>query len=156
MTGSSQCSWRSSCHGERGGPAEVLATLARNLPCTKKGGPRTALPRNRLEAISLLLQPFEQGARNVPLRERARDRDDALAFHLRPGGDFEGDRDVRAGGDAARDALKLGELARGIEGGLVADRDHLVDDRAVQDVGNEAGADALNLVRSGLSDRQHR
>ena len=46
--------------------------------------------------------------------------------------------------------------ARGLERGLVADRDDLVDDLAVEHLGHEARADALDLVRAGRAAGQHR
>ena len=39
---------------------------------------------------------------------------------------------------------------RRVERGLIADDDDFVDHAAVEDGGNETGADALNLVRAGL------
>ena len=46
-------------------------------------------------------------------------------------------------------------LARHGEGGLVADRQHLVDQVAVEDFRHEAGADALDLVRPGRAARKN-
>jgi hypothetical protein len=65
-------------------------------------------------------------------------------------------RHVGPGRDAARDAFELGEPARGVEGGLIADRHHLVDHRAVEHVRHEAGANALDLVRARVAAGEHR
>ena len=60
----------------------------------------------------------------------------------------------RAAATAAPEEMPAGmpssraSCARDVEGGLVADRDHLVDDGAVEDLRHEAGADALDLVRA--------
>ena len=72
------------------------------------------------------------------------------------GAELERRRHRGAGRDADRNAFELGDEARGVERGLVADGDDLVDDGAVEDVGHEAGADALDLVRPGLTARQDR
>src|SRR5205823_1202316 len=58
--------------------------------------------------------------------------------------------DRSAAADAAQDALLPRQPARHLEGRIVVDLDHLVDDAKVQHAGNEAGADALDLVRAGL------
>ena len=52
--------------------------------------------------------------------------------------------------DAAEDAFLRGQPAGDLDGVLVLDLDHLVDDLEVQHVGNEAGADALDLVPARL------
>ena len=44
----------------------------------------------------------------------------------------------------------LGQPAGHLEGVVVVHLDHLVDDVDVQHVGDEAGADALDLVPAGL------
>ena len=49
----------------------------------------------------------------------------------------------------------LRNLARGLERRLVGDGDDLVDDLAVEDAGHEARADALDLVRAGLTAGEH-
>ncbi len=63
------------------------------------------------------------------------------------------DLDGREGGRAARDAaehpLLASQPAGCLERILVADRDHVVDDRDVEHVGDESRTDALNLVRAG-------
>ena len=46
----------------------------------------------------------------------------------------------------------LGQFPAGLEGLLVGDPDHLVQQGAVQYGGNEVGADALNLVGAGLAE----
>ena len=76
---------------------------------------------------------------------------DPLALVFRPGGDLGGGAHVGAAGDAGDDALFLGQAARPLKGFFVGDLDHLVDERRVEVLGDEAGADALNLVRPGLA-----
>ena len=65
-------------------------------------------------------------------------------------------RDRRARGNADRNAFEPRDQPRRVEGGLIADRDDLVDQAAVENGRHEAGADALNLVRPGRAARQHR
>ena len=90
--------------------------------------------------------------RKAILGEGGRDGDDALALASRAAAPTSSAAaTVGAGRDAARNALELRHEARGVEGGLVADRHHLVDDRAVEHLGHEAGADALDLVRARLA-----
>ena len=56
----------------------------------------------------------------------------------------------RAAGDAAQDALLAGQPAGDLDGLVVLDLLDPVDDRQVEVVGDEAGADALDLVRARL------
>ena len=70
--------------------------------------------------------------------------------------DLERRGDRGAGRNADRDAFDAGAQARVVEGVVVADRDDLVDRRAVEDRRHEAGADALDLVRAGLAAGQDR
>jgi hypothetical protein len=51
--------------------------------------------------------------------------------------------------DPDQEPLAQGGLAGGVEGRIVVDADHLVDHRAVEDLGDEAGADPLDPVRRG-------
>ena len=71
----------------------------------------------------------------------------AGVFRAPPDVDRRGDRG--AGRNADRNALDPRHQAGGVEGGLVADGDDLVDHGAIEDRRNEAGADALDLVRPG-------
>ena len=47
------------------------------------------------------------------------------------------------------EAIEPGRLARRAHGGVVADADDLVDEARVEDLRDEAGADALDAVRTG-------
>jgi hypothetical protein len=59
--------------------------------------------------------------------------------------------DSGARGDANEDAFLFGEAAGHGEGFIVGDLNDLVDELGVEDLGDEAGADALDLVRAGLA-----
>src|SRR6202043_3004654 len=72
----------------------------------------------------------------------------------RPSADLEPGGDRRARGDADRNAVEPGDFACRLERRLVADADDLVDQRLVEDAGNETGADALDLVRAGRAARE--
>ena len=51
-------------------------------------------------------------------------------------------------GDADEQPLVLGGAAGPVDGLILVDRHHLVDDLEVEHLGHEAGADALDLVRA--------
>src|SRR5207247_2017216 len=61
----------------------------------------------------------------------------------------------RAGGDADQKPLEARQRARVLDGLLVRDRDHLVVDGSVEDLGHEARADPLDVVKARLAARQH-
>ena len=110
-----------------------------------------------VEAGRLLdLAVEEERQRHVALAAVGGDRDDPLALHLRPRRDVErgGDRGARR--DADQEPFAGRNLVRHLERVLVRDRDRLVDHRAVEDVGDKAGADSLDLVRARLATAQGR
>ncbi len=73
-----------------------------------------------------------------------------------PRADLDRSSERRAGGNADRDAFDARDQARIVEGCLVADGDHFVDDAPVENRRHETCADALDLVRAGLAARKHR
>ena len=73
--------------------------------------------------------------------------DDVLARVLGPLGHLDGRPQGRAGGNADEDALGPADELAGGKRIFVLDRDDLVIDLGVQHVGDEARADALDLVR---------
>src|SRR5208337_5639317 len=81
---------------------------------------------------------------------------DEPALVFGPGGHRERRKDRGPGGDAAEDALLPGYLAGGVEGRLVAHRDDFVNDPGIEDLGDEAGADALDLMGAGWAAGEHR
>ena len=58
--------------------------------------------------------------------------------------------------NARRNAFAFRQRAGHLEGGLVGDGDDLVDERGVEHGRNEAGADALDLVRAAQAAGQDR
>ena len=64
--------------------------------------------------------------------------------------------DRGAGREPDQQALAAGAQLRHVEGVVVGHRDHLVDHRAVEHLGDEPGTDPLDLVGPGLAARQHR
>src|SRR5579885_1119196 len=100
-------------------------------------------------------KPLEQRGREIPLGKIGQYRDDAFARHLRslPDLDRGGKRGTR--GDTDRHALEPRHLSRGLDRGVVADADDLVDELGVEDRRNESSADALDLVRARRAAREH-
>src|SRR6478735_4397012 len=94
-------------------------------------------------------ETLEQDGGEVALAEARDDDDDGLAGVLGPGGHLVGGGERGAGGDAHEQALLDGGTAGPLHRGLGIDVDHLVVDGRVEDLGNEVGADALDLVRAG-------
>src|SRR5205085_994916 len=62
----------------------------------------------------------------------------------------------RSRGDPAKNPLLLREPARSAARILVRNRDESIDCVSIENFGDEARADTLNLVRSGLAAREHR
>src|SRR3546814_18756446 len=101
------------------------------------------------------LHPLEEVGGEVAFGERRQDDDDQLAGHLGPRADLEGGGQRGAGRDADGQALDRRGRPRGAERGVVADAHDLVDQRGLEIVRHEAGADALDLVRAGLAAGEH-
>src|SRR4029079_11698854 len=93
----------------------------------------------------------EEDRRQVPLAERRDDDHDRLAGVLGAPGDLVGGREGGTRGQPDEQALLLGGAPRPLDGGLGVDVDDLVVDVAVEDLGDEVGADALDLVGAGLA-----
>src|SRR5438094_462302 len=95
------------------------------------------------EGTSALL---EQRRRKVALAGAGDDRDQHFALVFGTIGHLIGGAESGARGDAAQDALLLGRTAGPFEGVVVADANHVVNVFHVQVVGDEAAADALDLM----------
>src|SRR5699024_2854852 len=132
----------------RGMPATVTAGYAKR-PAGTAGRRIPAQVRGR-KSGGLVAQVLVQDGGDVALAEVRDDDDDRLALGLRAGGDLQRGLQVRAGRNAAEDALLRGELTGHRDGVLVGDGDDLVEDVAVEDLRHEVGAEALDLVRAGL------
>src|SRR6478609_13704 len=97
-----------------------------------------------------------QNRGEVALAERRHNHHDQLSFVLRASRDLDCRVDRGAGGDADQEALALGRVAGHRHGGLGVHVDDLVIDGPVEDLGDEIGPDALDLVRTGRSAVQDR
>ena len=75
--------------------------------------------------------------------------DNGLAGVFRALGQLDGCPQRRAGGDADQHALAVPDLLAHGQGGIVVLGDGLIVDLGVQHIGDEAGADALDLVGAG-------
>ena len=75
--------------------------------------------------------------------------DDVLAGVLGALCQLDGSPDSSTGGDAHQNAFLVADQAAGGKGVVIFDGDDLVVDLGVQHVGDEACADALDLVRTG-------
>src|SRR5690606_3318052 len=100
--------------------------------------------------VTSVQQVRVQDRGQVPLAEAGDDDDDQLPGVLGPLGDLERPGDRGAGGDADQQALLLRGAAGELDGGLRVDVDDLVVDRGVEDLRDEVGAQALDLVRAGV------
>src|ERR1700675_3746617 len=93
---------------------------------------------------ALVRQVSEEGGAQVALAERGDDHDDELARALAPAPHFHGGPDGRAGRDADEEAFFTRRAAGRREGVVVLHPDDLVVDLRVEDLGDEARADALD------------
>src|SRR5262249_41790041 len=114
---------------------------------------RTSIPRTtsstHFSASSIgsgSRQLLEERRGHVALAGVGEDDDDVGALALRTRGEDEGGGQRGARRDAAQEPLFAGEAAGVLESVVLRDRDDLVDDRAIQVLGDEAGADALDGV----------
>src|SRR3954452_12374739 len=112
---------------------------------------RAAVPRPNIDR-SLR---SEERRRDVPLARVGQDGDDPPAARLGAPGDLLDRPHRRAARDPGQDPLAAGQRAGGLDRRLVAHRDHLVEEVAVEHVRHEARADALDAVRTGAPARQH-
>src|SRR3979490_2128768 len=113
-------------------------------------------PCERRIVVPAPLQSLEQRGREIALGEGRHDHDDRLARHAVARPDPAGGAARRPRRDAARNSLVAREGAGGFERLLAGHRRDFVDDRAIENVGNESRPDALDLVRAGLPARQDR
>src|SRR5580765_3356679 len=101
------------------------------------------------KGIASVHQTLEEDRGQVALTEVGDDHDDRLAGALRAGRDLGGGCEGGAGGDPDEQALLGRGLAGPLDGRLGVDVDDLVVDLAVEDLGDEVGAEALDLVAGG-------
>eukprot|EP00754_Rhynchopus_humris_P046874 Rhum_TRINITY_DN639_c0_g1::Rhum_TRINITY_DN639_c0_g1_i1::g.2043::m.2043 len=100
---------------------------------------------------SVLARPtlvVEERRRKVPLTEGRHKRHNLLPRKLRPGTDPQGSGDVGSGTDPGKNALLLGHPPGHVECLVVLNLLDAVQQRHVKRVGDEAGTDALDLVRA--------
>src|SRR6185295_6247184 len=99
-----------------------------------------------LHRVRALVNAFEQDRREIALAGVGQHREQDG-----PGGSgVRSPQRTRERGscrDADKEALLAGELACGRDGFLVADREPVIEDRTVEDLWNEIGHPALDLVR---------
>ena len=105
---------------------------------------------------SILSGRGEEVGAQVAFAGAGQDHDDEFAPVFGAAGHRQGGKDRGPGRDAAENPFQFGHVPGGLEGRLVAHRDDFIDDFGVQDLGDEAGADALNLVGAGLAAGEHR
>mmetsp|Transcript_36430 Transcript_36430/g.89823 ORF Transcript_36430/g.89823 Transcript_36430/m.89823 type:complete len:223 (+) Transcript_36430:560-1228(+) len=105
--------------------------------------------------LGLLADGGVQGGGQVALAERRKHRADELAGVLGALGELDGGHGGGARGDAHQEPLLQRQLLGHLDGVVGPHLHHLVQQLRVQDAGDEAGADALDLVRAGAGARQH-
>src|SRR3981189_2356965 len=111
-------------------------------------------PCERRIAVPAPLQPPPPARR--ARREARHDPGDGLARHAVARPDRAGGGGRRARRDAGGNSLVAREGAGGFKRLLAGHRRDFVDDRAIENVGNEPRPDALDLVRAGLPAGQDR
>src|SRR5208337_1616761 len=115
----------------------------------RQGSPAATSSRHQPRARYLLPPSFgEQRSREVALAQVGKNDHDQLAGILRSPCSDDRSHGGRAAGDATQYSLFTGQPAGHLESLVIADRDHIIDDPRVENVGNEPRADALDLVRS--------
>ena len=92
--------------------------------------------------------------REVSLTRVGEEYDDVFAFVFRATGKDGRRMDCRARGDADEDAFGMGEYSADGKSVYVVDGENFVIDGGVERVGDEACADALELMRSRLTARE--
>mmetsp|Transcript_34230 Transcript_34230/g.81182 ORF Transcript_34230/g.81182 Transcript_34230/m.81182 type:complete len:332 (+) Transcript_34230:217-1212(+) len=103
---------------------------------------------------ALLADRAEERGAEVPLAKRRDDDHDQLPLKLGTAADPLGRLDGGARGDAAEEALLLRQPPRHRDRVVARDLHDLVVDVRVEDAGDKAGADALDLVRAGRAARE--
>src|SRR5919107_4448082 len=121
---------------------------------------RDSVPTRRLKVDSRATEASvpvrrEERRRDVALARVGQHRDDPLAARLGPLRQLERGRHGRAARHPGQDPLPRGEQVRVLDRLLVGAGEHLVDDVQVEDLGNEARADALDAVRARAPAGQH-
>ncbi len=104
---------------------------------------------------SLQSEITEQRRAEVAFTEAAHDRDDPFAFHLGPCGDLSRGPHVRSAADPSHDAFFFGKFSSPLERVFVVDLDHVVDERRIKILRNEAGTNALNPMLPRVTATDH-
>src|SRR5262249_22248666 len=135
-----------------GGASATLAVTFLNAASASVRASFRVRGRRGWSAIS---DSFKQHGGEIALRERRHDGQNGLAGVFGPLAALDRGRNRRPRRDAAGNALMPRQCARGVDRGRAVDLDDLVDHGAVEDIRDEARADALDLVRRMLAARQH-
>src|SRR6476620_7570720 len=128
-----------------GSRSRAEATSARISPRTRVIVPKPNTTRRVRNGLGLLGR--EERQRHVSLTAVRHDHEDQLAREVRAPRNRQRGRDRRPARDPHQKALPACGRSRRVQRRLVGNRDDLVDHGWVQDLGDEAGADALDLVR---------
>lgn len=91
---------------------------------------------------------LEEVGGHVALGGVGQEHDDQVTRMVGLGGEHERRVECRSRRRAGQNALLARQTSRTGERLLIADGDYLVDDRAVEHLGNEANADARNVMRA--------
>lgn len=98
---------------------------------------------------------MRRGCRKVALAGVRQHDDDRFAAVAALPGQLQGGADRSARRNADQQPFACGQQTRRADGLLVGDGHHPVDQCGIEVFGDEAGADALNLVGTGLAAREH-
>ena len=99
----------------------------------------------------LVADVVEKYGGDVALTVVAGNGDDGFAAVFFQRSKPQGSVDIGTGGDAAKDAFFGSEFAGGLNGIFVGDGVDIIKYFAVQDVGDEVGAETLNLMGASLA-----
>ncbi|MPM37749.1 hypothetical protein SDC9_84368 [bioreactor metagenome] len=99
---------------------------------------------------------FEQPAGEIAFAGIGQQHGDGLTGIFRSPGQLDAGKKRGAAGDSDQQSFLAGGFASGMPGVLGGYRDHFVDQFAVENFGNEIGADALQFVRTGMAAGEQR
>jgi len=98
---------------------------------------------------------FIQRRREIALSEAAGDGHHALALQIELSDGLDRRANIRPRADAGKDAF-LCKLSPPLERLIIGYRDHTIQQAGVEILRNEAGADSLDFVRTGLATADYR
>ena len=101
-------------------------------------------------------QPVEQGRREIAFGKTGNDHHDGLAGHVGSLGELDSRSHRSARGNARWNPFQPRQFSGHIECALVADSDHLINHRAIQNIRHKTRSDALYLMGTRLAARQNR